>query len=183
MNTVDYFYHYEQDNNRGDKYEGTSFILESSNIELSIGAQKIAHSNSGIINTRNQIDNGNLYCLTALWSEDKQAFDEGRLEMDTRLTELGDSFVFIYNPREFWKRLIGAIEEARIKYSYHAVEYRNVNEVNGRWGIFSKPLEYSFQREIRVFLVSEGNEPIPFQLGCLEDIAQIFDIEEFFMKK
>ena len=25
MNTVDYFYHYEQDNNRGDKYEGTSF--------------------------------------------------------------------------------------------------------------------------------------------------------------
>jgi len=93
----------------------------------------------------------------------------------------GDSLVFV--PWEYIKPLID-IEIKNLGYqsSSKLVTYRDPEKGIDSWDIFSKPIEYSWQKEYRYVVkacnVAPMEERISITIGSLEGLAQIVPIEQ-----
>lgn len=180
MNTVEFFRTYEDKNGIGDEFEGVSYILRNAIGEIRNDVQVLLYGKIDSLIFRNENDNGNIFCLTALWKNSKTNIDSSYFELDEKLTKFGDSFVLIHNPKLFTFMVEEKLKEMGMTPKIHAVKYENVKIIEGEYGIFSKPKKYDYQEEVRVFVNTKGLSGLEFELGPLKEIASIHSIEELF---
>jgi len=100
---------------------------------------------------------------------------EGSRVFDPRIwDDFGEYVVLIHQPSVFIRRLFSAfksiggyIAESR------EVEYFDEETYDGDTGPFKKRSLYSYQREFRISVksVSNANDPIKVNIGCINDIA------------
>lgn len=113
--------------------------------------------------------------MTAITSESSNKTDR----LDERNMEFGDTFVVIFNPKEFLSRIDAAIKNLNKTYSWNLVKYYDEDSHNGDLDVFHKPLKYKHQNEFRIFVNNAENEPLILKIGSIEDISEIFEINKF----
>jgi len=122
-----------------------------------------------VIKTDHQ-EKGNIYCLTGIYSEHLSG-DRNDITIDNK--SLGDTAIFIYNPKEFINRLRSALKENGYKnFTGNKVEYYK-NDYSGEVGFFLKHERFTAQSEYRFFIKNIEVKPIKFKIGSLKDIAHL----------
>lgn len=111
--------------------------------------------------------------------EDHKLFDD-------RLKSFGDSLLFIYNPKEFARRLINELQKKMSEdkdvsnFKAHKVEYINRSSYNGEMGSFRKFNNFAHQQEWRIAIQSVYNSEEPYKLviGSIKDISMILPLKD-----
>ncbi len=178
MSTLAYFRSLSQENLIGDKYEGITFLKHLENLMFSgvHNGKKFAFESKGIAyaHPTDKIE-GNIYCLYGGF----EGLLESRLDGDEGFLPVGDSFgsteymAIINDPREFMRRLGQYFNQAGKKHKYSPVNYVDFKSYQGKLNQFYKRKEYEGQNEFRIYVESDGNRPLVFELGDLSDICHI----------
>jgi len=113
-------------------------------------------------------EKGNIYCLTGIYSEHLTG-DRNDITFDTK--SLGESTIFIQNPKKFLERLFSALEENGYKGSKRNKVVYYKNDYSGNVGFFLKHERFKPQSEYRIHVPNIKDEPIKLKIGSLKDIA------------
>ena len=100
-------------------------------------------------------------------------------KLDKKNKKFGDTFLVINNPEEFLKRVDSALKNRSIDYDAGLVSYYDEHNFSGDLDIFKKPKKFEHQSEYRIFFDLGSNEPFKINIGSIEDISTIYEIEEF----
>lgn len=169
MNNLDTFRKIEDQELRGDKHEALYEQREVKNIRISLGSSKIGSAEKGFFQLWHDKPQGNIFSMYALRTTENL----NDIEISTNCKKFGDTCVFILDIKEFIKRVKSATHKAGLEVFYAPVEYTDIKSFQGKWSIFRKPLEYSYQSELRFYIKSDGKGPFCLELGSLKDIAAI----------
>lgn len=138
----------------GDDIEKNEFTLKTDNL---------------VLKQDNEVK-GNIYCLTGIYSDDLM---NDRSEIRYKTQSFGDSLILIYKPRIFLERIFGELQKLGYKnYKANKVLYYG-DDYSGKVDFFRKHEKFKTQKEYRIFIPNERNEPIKLNIGSLEDIAKM----------
>lgn len=183
MNSINYFKEIEDDEQRKDIQEGIERIeqvtwlkieWEGKEIEFRRDSEKNTLSSAQLRVANPELE-GNIFSMIAITSDLSKKTDR----LDERNMEFGDSFIVIFNPKEFLNRIDTAINSLNKKYYWNLVRYYDEKAHNGDLGVFYKSMKYEHQNEFRIFVDNEEKEPLILEIGSIEDISEIFEIKEF----
>ena len=112
-------------------------------------------------------------CCSLHWIEIEPDFPQ--TTYNSRLLELGDKTMLIYDWKAFLDILDQSIEENGLTFSRKKVEYYNPKIHNGDISLHHKDELYSWQNEYRILIAPTDNKPIKLTLKGLKKISCIID--------
>lgn len=185
---------------RHDKYEGVTrlvqpTVLKKQNVEMVLGygefdgekfenTIEITDNILGPIRFSNGIDSKKpVHCLYAFCNSHFQQYLDGTLKVlfDERVKEFGGYVVFIKDPREFMKRVKKSAEIINLKMEEGLISYIDAEKHHGEYGIFSKPVEFEYQREFRIAFnmwLENSDETFILNIGDISDITMLLSFDE-----
>jgi len=180
----DYFINIEDQEVRGDKYEGTKRISnyhEHQKLEVRFKIKetgKTINLNPKFFHLREHVNDiqGNLFCLYAL--KTPEISTKSSFKIDSRVSEFGSLCLKINDVKEFHGRLTNELKKQNQNYRTGLIEYYDKHKINDEIGLFRKPLEFEWQKEFRLFIDRQQKDSFTFKLGSLKDIAEIHDTEK-----
>jgi len=180
-NTIDYFTKIEDNELRGDHYENVfnirnypkGTIIEVTPYDNSFKPLKLKTINFQLREKYENL-NGNLLCLYSVTSDDFS--NKERLIINLKNERFGSHFLLLKDLGNIFPRIISALDELGYKYKTGIVSYYDKNKVNRNINLFEKPNEFMYQKEFRIFIENDKNEPISFCIGSIKNQAQIFEI-------
>lgn len=174
MKNINWFRKCEDKELRGDKDEELARIEQVAELKLLHNGKVLARSDSAQLKFHDYENKGNLYCLIAItYREDPETF-----KIDEKNKKFGDCFVVITDVREFIERIVNKLKELRHEYEYGLVDYYNPKEYSGPLNVFCKPNNFGYQKEFRFFVKRNKPGPLDIEIGSIEDVAFILDIEK-----
>lgn len=179
MKPQKYFQDLRDNKKRGDKYEGSDLIEQLEWVKIMRSEKKIPvkidRGNGVMVNLTTMYSSQptSIYSMIGL-SEDDIGFNN---PIDKKNEKFGDYFTLIYNVKEFNRRILEKLKNLGGNPQWKWVNYYNEHKYEGRLDKFSKPMDYSYQKEVRFIANSTSNAPIKFQIGSLEDISILCSIE------
>jgi hypothetical protein len=176
MNSIQRFRKIENDELRGDSYEGISWIKNIPGGEFQIEGinhkTKFIHMHlkEGFSEVIGNIYS--LYCVSSFGWNNPLNF-----KINPRIKKFGSHCLLIKdNPR-----FLSLIEEHLIKinlpFSHGFVEYYDKRKVSRKITVFEKPLEFEYQKEFRFYIIRESTEPLTFNIGSLKEISEMCSTE------
>lgn len=182
MNSINFFRELEEDEQRSDIQEGIERIEQITWIKLIKDGKefefKKESSKNIITSAQLRVANpeleGNIFSMIAITNRLAEETDK----LDNRNSKFGDSFLVIFNPKEFLRRFENAIKKSGMSFQYGVVWYYDEENYNGGLGVFCKPMKFKHQNEFRVFVGNSSRNPLIVNIGSIEDISDIFSIEE-----
>ncbi|MCX2740591.1 hypothetical protein [Pontibacter anaerobius] len=174
MNHLNAFRHIEDEELRGDKHEALYEQKEINNIKIYLGNNKLGVAEKGRFQLWNDNPKGNIFSMYAL----KTTEDLSDIKIDSACKKFGDACVLILDINEFISRVGKAAKRAGYELVYSPVEYIDLKRYHGKWSVFKKPIQYSYQSEFRFFIRREESEPLFLEIGSLEDIAAIAESDK-----
>jgi len=121
--------------------------------------------------------NGNLFCCTAVYQDNTKDF----IEFDERFADFGDTILLIEKPMKFVLALQDCLKSMNLGYKMDIVKYYDKKSHDGKLDFFSKPDEYSFQNELRLFIENDHHEPITLHLPPLKEYSSLFKLEDILL--
>ncbi|WP_395066575.1 hypothetical protein [Flavobacterium sp.] len=177
MNTIEYFRKVEDQELRGDKYEGVSRVINSLPGTFKIPGidREFNYIKIHLTEAHKEVI-GNIYSLYAISSKGFPnpldfAFDKNNLRFGTHCLVIKDLPLF-------FKKIEKELKNNNYKFRHGFVDYYNKDEVNRKITLFEKPLEFEYQKEFRFYVEDYGMKPIKIQIGSIEKYAEIFKIED-----
>jgi len=176
MNPLQKFRELEDEELRGDSYEGVSSILNipAGDIEIPSLNFKGKYHSLHLRGSREKIT-GNVFCLYCISSYGFNNPED--IKVDEKVKLFGSHVLFIKDKQEFLNRVENKLKSLNLKYNYNFVEYYDKDKINGTVHLFQKPLEFEYQKEFRFYVEKDEIEPISFSIGSLENIAEIHEIQ------
>jgi len=176
LNPIHKFRAIEDNNLRGDSYEGIKRIwnLPSGIFEIPYLSYR---GNYISMHLRESYENilGNIYSLYCISSH---GFDTPKdFYIDERVKEFGTHFVFIKDIPLFFDRIKHQLLLTGHNFYHGFVEYYDKTKMNGEITVFQKPNEFEYQKEFRFYLESKNILPLSFRIGRLSNIAEIHPVE------
>lgn len=170
-NTIAYFREYAIDANRGDFAEGAHSSITINLKQINIGSFElpVTSKDSYISFYDDSCANSHLFSLYLLAKEDY--YREPLI--DPKICGFGNSAVIIKNPKKFIERL--EFSKAKYGMSYDMVTYYNTNQNHHNLTPFDKRHNYQYQNELRLLFSNNSTEPLKFEIGSIEDIAEIIE--------
>lgn len=177
MNTIEYFRKVEDEELRGDKYEGVSRIMNSLPGTFKIPGidREFKYIKAHVRETHNEVI-GNIYSLYAMSS--KGFPNPLDFEFDKRNLRFGTHCLMIKDLPYFFKKIEKELKNNNYKFHHNFVDYYDKDEINRKITLFEKPLEFGYQKEFRFYIEDYGMKPIKIQIGSLKKYAEIFKIED-----
>ncbi len=177
LNPIDYFRKHEDDQLRGDPYEGGMEILNITGGTFNLAGidREFSYEHLHALVKDHSIV-GNLYCLYSISSFHYQ--NPIDFKFDSRNCDFGTHCVLIKNLPIFFDLIDRAMVNSNLKYTSGFVKYYDKNNTTKKLSIFDKPSNYSYQNEFRFYIQSEINEPIVLNIGNLEGIAEMYKIAD-----
>lgn len=177
MNPIQYFRKVEDEELRGDKYEGASKIINSlpgkfkiPNIEREFNYQKLH-----IVESFEEVL-GNIYSLYCISSHGfPNPLD---FELDPRNHRFGTHCVMMKDNQYFLDALESELVKQGLKFRHGFVNYYDKEVKNGRVSLFEKPIEFEYQKEFRLYVENENIEPLKLNLGSLKNKAELISMED-----
>ena len=177
INSIDFIRKCDENQERSDEDDGINyrkFIGEATIQMCDVG--KDFEKDGFSLKTENLVlkqDNeikGNIFCLTGIYSEDLMG---ERQEIKYQTQSFGESIIFIYKPKIFLDRIFKELKRLGYEnYKANKVFYYG-NEYSGKVNFFKKHEKFKSQREFRIYIPNEKNEPLKINIGSLKDIATL----------
>jgi len=96
--------------------------------------------------------------------------------IDERILELGEKGLLIFNLKRFFEILDGPFENQNRTFSRKPVQYYNYETFNGELTLHHKEESLSYQKEYRILLMTEDQNPVKVQLHGLKEISKVVDL-------
>lgn len=172
MSSIQRFREIEDNELRGDKYEGISriknyppgqFEITSIGYKGNYLALQVREAYKEVL--------GNIYSLYCISSH---GWDNPLdFKMDDRLKRFGSHCVVIKDNQKFLSLIENKLKELKAKFRYGFVEYYDKDKVDRKINLFEKPNEFEYQKEFRFYIERLSAEPFVFNIGSLTDIAEL----------
>lgn len=177
MNTIEYFRKLEDEELRGDKYEGVSRVINSLPGTLKIpGIDREFNYVKVHLKESYKKVLGNIYSLYAISS--KGFPNPLDFKFDERNLRFGTQGVMIKDLPLFFNKIENELKKNNLKFSHGFVDYYDKEEVSKEITLFEKPLEFEHQKEFRFYVENDKIKPIKIQIGSMKDYAEILKIED-----
>jgi hypothetical protein len=174
INTIEYFRKIEDEELRGDNYEGASEIINSFP-----GTFKIPGNDRDFkyekIHTRNSYKEvlGNIYSLYCISSK---GFPNPLIfKMDKRNLRFGTHSLIVKDNNYFLEKIKSELTKKGYEFHHDFVEYYDKNKVSKKLTLFDKPMEFEYQKEFRFYIHHQRLKPIKIQIGSLKGKAEIIE--------
>ena len=118
-----------------------------------------------------------LFCGYAYVTENKQPSD-----VDTRMSNFGDTILVINDPKEFIERAKNEFEKEKYHMKCQLISYVP-DEYFGKMNEFTKFSKFSYQYEWRMVCYNGPGEVFKIRIGDITDISRITSHEEFMNPK
>jgi hypothetical protein len=193
FNTVDWFRQAEMNQERFDGNEGASSIKQLVWIKLraedgqEFYFSKPGHprheTSHGKLASANWIiheerPKGNIYsCIGVGVNESGVLGDD---EIDPRFKKFGDVVVVIANPNMFLTRVAAALNNRGFRYQIGPVKYYDPDAYEGKLNPHRKKISHAYQKEVRIWIENDTDEPLKLTVGSIRDIARGFKLERQF---
>jgi hypothetical protein len=177
---IQYYRQIESKNLQGDPHEGSAYIKQINNLELSIGGKVIGIAKKGQIYLTHPEDQGNIFCLYGIETNSLN-FELKRLhKFNFNLSGLsfGDTAVFIFEPAEFVLRVEKAAKIKGFDIQCSPVNYFDPEKHEGELSPFWKSSRYADQKEVRLWIPNKLNQDLTFELGNMSDICVLVPVFE-----
>lgn len=176
MNAIQYFRKIEDNELRGDRYEGVSKVKNYPAGQFEIPAINFK-GNYLSLQIREAYDTvvGNifsLYCISSHGWDNPNDF-----KIDEKIKKFGSHCLVIKDNVKFLSLIEKKLKELKVKFNHGFVNYYDKDKVNREITIFEKPLEFEFQKEFRFYVARKSDKPFVFSIGSLADIAVIYNSE------
>lgn len=172
MNSIQRFREIEDNNLRGDKYEGVASIKNYPPGQFEIPS--IGHKGNYI--SIHLLENyqevlGNIYSLYCISS--KGWTNPLDFKIDEKVKEFGSHCLMVKDNKRFLQMIEKGLKKMKVKYHHGFVNYYDKDNVNRKINLFEKPMEFDYQKEFRFYVERESTEPFVFKIGSLKNIAEI----------
>lgn len=172
LNTIDFFRKYEDEELRGDIYEGAGRIINSlpgtiqiPGIERPVSYLKVHVKNS------HEVVLGNIYSLYCISPE--TIANPLEYKMDERVNGFGKYCLVVPYTKLFLEKIKTVLTANGYKFDYGLIKYYDKEKINGQPTLFQKPLEFEYQKEYRIYVESEELKPIKINIGSLKGIGEV----------
>ena len=163
MNTIEYFRKVEDEELRGDKYEGVSKVINSLPGTFKIpGIDREFNYIKVHLKESYKEVLGNIYSLYAISS--KGFPNPLDFKFDERNLRFGTHGVLIKNLPLFFNKIESELKKNNLKFNHGFVDYYDKEEVSREITLFEKPLEFEHQKEFRFYVENDKIEPKKFKL-------------------
>ncbi|AWM14620.1 hypothetical protein DI487_12655 [Flavobacterium sediminis] len=177
MNTIEYFRKVEDEELRGDRYEGVSRVINSLPGTFKIpGIDREFNYVKVHLRESHKEVLGNIYSLYAISS--KGFPNPLDFEFDKRNLRFGTHGVMIKDLPFFFNKIENELKKNNLKFIHGFVDYYDKEEVSREITLFEKPLEFEYQKEFRFYIENDEIKPIKIQIGSMKNYAEIFKIED-----
>ena len=177
MNTIEYFRKVEDEELRGDKYEGVSRVINSLPGTFKIpGIDREFNYIKVHLKESYKEVLGNIYSLYAISS--KGFPNPLDFKFDERNLRFGTHGVMIKDLPLFFNKIENELKKNNLKFNHGFVDYYDKEEVSREITLFEKPLEFEHQKEFRFYVENDKIKPIKIQIGSMKDYAEILKIED-----
>ena len=177
MNTIEYFRKVEDEELRGDKYEGVSKVINSLPGTFKIpGIDREFNYIKVHLKESYKEVLGNIYSLYAISS--KGFPNPLDFKFDERNLRFGTHGVMIKDLPLFFNKIENELKKNNLKFNHGFVDYYDKEEVSREITLFEKPLEFEHQKEFRFYVENDKIKPIKIQIGRMKDYAEILKIED-----
>lgn len=193
MSSLGYFKNLEMEQKtKADKLEGISSYLQSKDLIVEIGFNGITRRLTDLVGPVT-IENHGYRCLKVFCMYSPE-IDSDHVDRDAKnikpsqkmIDDFGEDLVWVYDVREFQKRLEMALSETGVvrRYVGQHVEYYK-DEFHGTFSDneipFKKHELFGFQKEFRIVLKTddETTDAFVIDIGDIRDICQQFKAHEF----
>lgn len=179
FNTINHYrnqYKTSIENFRYDKYEGYDRIHQPREVtKLTIYGRNFKVQPDGrpiLIDLSNTEYFTHICCFTVVWNKSILIDNTPRI-FDPRMFDFGDSVVFISDINRFIKKIknyiysVGGINCLKGK----IVDYLDIMNYSGEWGVFRKASIYDYQSEFRIAINVDTDKPYIIRIGSLEEFA------------
>jgi len=171
LNTIDYFQKLEDNDVRGDKFEGTVNIKnfkKTDELKLEItdtttGEKMNLKPSKLQLRHYDSNPKGNLYSLYCIKQSDFLNTDE--LIIDSKVKEFGTHALFIRHTKIFIDKLTAEITKLNMFYKAKPIEYYDHENINSEINLFQKIQEYKYQSEYRIVVQNNKQEPLKILIG------------------
>ncbi len=175
INTIEYFRKMEDDELRGDGYEGASEIINSLPGTFRIPGidQEFKYEKIHIKKAYEEVL-GNIYSLYCISSKDfPNTLD---FKFDEKNLRLGTHCLMIKDNQYFLDKIQSKLRNRGFKYRHGFVNYYDKDKIsNKKLTLFDKPKEFVYQKEFRFYVHNNKIEPIKLQIGSLKGKAEIIE--------
>lgn len=178
------FYRNCENNEVGDKNEGTHRIVNSANLSLTVlngyNCEPLLHGKLENVTVRefsNISDEARIYCMYRKLVHVSEDVELSEI-VDIKLVEkFGyESVLIIADVEEFYRRLDNYLSERSLLYRRGCVEYKDLSNGVVETTPFIKDIRYEPQCEYRICVQKiNGDQPLIINIGSLSDITQIVD--------
>lgn len=178
VNTIEFFTKIEDNELRGDNYEGASEIINSlpgifriPGIDRDFKYEKVHLKKS-----YDQVV-GNIYSLYCISSK-------GFLNpLDFRINEknlrFGTHCLMIKDNQYFFDKIQSELKKNGFDFRHGFVNYYDKDRIsNKKLTLFDKPHEFEYQKEFRFYVHNDKLDPIKIQIGSLKDYAEIIQTKD-----
>ncbi|WP_299584665.1 hypothetical protein [uncultured Sunxiuqinia sp.] len=174
INTIEYFRKVEDEELRGDKYEGATEIINSlpgtfriPGIDRDFSYEKV-HLKKAYEEVL-----GNMYSLYCISSKGFQNPLDFR--MDEKNLRFGTHCLLIKDNQYFFDRIKSELRKNNYEFLHGFVEYYDKDKVSKKLTLFDKPMEFEYQKEFRFYVHNQEIKPIIIQIGSLKGKAEIIE--------
>ena len=176
MNSIQYFRQIEDNDLRGDSYEGVSMIRNYEPGEFEIPNFNFKGKHLGIhLKESYEKIFGNIYSLYCISSHGWDNPEE--FIIDSKIKKFGNQCLMIKDVKKFINLVENKARKLDLDIKSGFVNYYDKNKVNRKITLFEKPLEFEYQKEFRFYVARKSVEPIKFTIGSLKNIAELFPCE------
>lgn len=177
FNTIQYFRLIEDEELRGDKYEGASQIINS--LPGSFHIPSLNHTVNYLsvhLKQSYEIIQGNLFCL---YCASSCGFpNPNDFKIDERIERFGTHCLIIKDCKYFMDQMEKTLTANGYKFHHGFVSYYDRYKKNGKVHLFEKPNEYEYQKEFRFYIENDIIEPIRISIGSLKHCAELFETKD-----
>jgi hypothetical protein len=174
-NTLNHFADMEYNDSRTDKYDGTDYLIQGKNLKIKLDNKTFATSDKIQIYRKNLDQLGNVYCLYGIENTYLKLTDTFlKMNLDLSSITWGDTAVFIYDTKEFLKRVREALELKKMKFEISPIIYYDEKTYQGKLTPFHKRKElFEPQKEVRYWIPKSFNSIQKINIGSISDISFI----------
>ena len=175
INTIEFFRKIEDNELRGDNYEGASEIINSlpgtfriPGIDRDLKYEKV-HFKKSFDQVLGNIYS--LYCISSKGFPNPLDF-----RMDEKNLRFGTHCLIIKDNQYFFDKVQSELKNNGYDFLHGFVNYYNKDKIsNKKLTLFDKPKEFKYQKEFRFYVFNKELEPIKIQIGSLDGKAEIIE--------
>lgn len=174
MNNLPYFWRIEEDEVRGDPFDGVSEVRRGRNGTAKLGGdrnQQLRITNWVLRIHPLEPEKINIFCMCAVRPS------VGRSPVDEKNLQFGDYAVLFEKPQEFIDRVASGLEPQGIRGKAGLVQYVD-EDYEGEWGPLRKLRGFEYQSEWRLVCYDGPGNVRELRIGSLADICAIMDSAE-----